>query len=354
MNHMVMTIGEFARASGLTPKALRLYDDLGLLRPAAVDEANGYRYYDPDQLDRARLVARLRLVGMSLDRIRTVADLPTAARSAELLSYWRQVEADHASRRDQVAVLVEQSRGRETGMLIDQALHATVASRIGVGQRDHQLDAITVGTRLFAVADGFGNDPSVTADVLEAIKSYDDLHGSIDPVTLLDEVVARAAEVVADRPGSGCTLTAVILGDSQAAVAHVGDSRLFLVREGKLQRWTRDHTFVQSLVDEGRLTPEEARAHKDRALLNRAIAPESPPAPDISVQHTRPGDRLVLTSDGVHAVLPAAVLADLLTQATPAEQVADAVEAAVLDAEAPDNYCVMVIDLPRLPAWQRQ
>jgi len=346
MNHMVMTIGDFARASGLTPKALRLYDDLGLLRPAAVDEVNGYRYYDPDQLDRARLVARLRLVGMSLDRIRAVADLPAAARSAELLSYWRQVEADHASRRDQVAVLVEQSRGRESGMLIDQVAHPSVASRIGVGQRDHQLDAFVVGTRLFAVADGFGAEPSPAQAVLEVIRPCDDLQGAVDPLTLLDEAVTRAASTVADRPDSGCTLTALILGDSQAALAHVGDSRLFLVREGKLQRLTRDHTFVQSLVDEGRLTPEEARAHKDRALLNRAIAHEAPPAPDISVHHVRPGDRFVLTTDGVHGVLPAAVVADLLTESGDAEQVAASVEAAVVDAGAPDNYCVVVVDVP--------
>src|SRR5262245_57038833 len=98
MSHMMLTIGDFARASGLTPKALRLYDELGLLRPAEVDETNGYRYYDPDQLDGARLVARLRLVGMSLERIRRVAELPAEARSSELLSYWRQVDADHASR----------------------------------------------------------------------------------------------------------------------------------------------------------------------------------------------------------------------------------------------------------------
>jgi len=346
MDHVVMTIGDFARASGLTPKALRLYDELGLLRPASVDEVNGYRYYDPDQLDRARLVARLRLVGMSLDRIRTVADLPFSARSAELLSYWRQVEADHASRRDQVAVLVEQSRGKESGMLMDQVAHPTVASRIGVGQRDHQLDAIAIGTRLFAVADGFGAEPSPAADVLDAIRAYDDLHGFVDPLTLLDEAVTRAAATLAGRPDSGCTLTALILGDGQAAVAHVGDSRLFLVREGKLQRLTRDHTFVQSLVDEGRLTPEEARAHEDRALLNRAIARGTPPAPDISVHHIRPGDRFVLTTDGVHGVLPAALVADLLTQPADAEQVAASVESAVVDADAPDNYGVVVIDLP--------
>jgi PPM family protein phosphatase len=74
-----MSIGDFARATGLTAKALRLYDEMGLVRPAEVDEYSGYRYYRDDQLDRARLVARLRLIGMPLDRIRVVADLPCGA-----------------------------------------------------------------------------------------------------------------------------------------------------------------------------------------------------------------------------------------------------------------------------------
>ena len=341
-----MTIGDFARASGLTPKALRLYDDLGLVVPAAVDESNGYRYYDRGQLDRARLVAQLRMVGMPLERIRAVADLPPTARSVELLSYWRQVEADHASRRSQVASLVASDRGKETGMIIDPAPQVDVATRSGIGAREQQLDAATVGTRLFAVADGFGTDPSLATDVLEVVSEYDDLHGTVDPLALIDEAVARAATVVEGRDGSGCTLTALLLGEGQAAIAHVGDSRVYLVREDRLQRLTRDHTAVQSLVDEGRLTPEEARAHEGRVVLNRAIAPETPPATDVSVVATSPGDRFVLTTDGVHGELSAVALADLLTGPGSADDVASAVEAAVTEAGADDNYHLIVVDLP--------
>lgn len=341
-----MSIGEFAGASGLTPKALRLYDELGLLRPATVDERNAYRYYSPDQLDRARLVARLRLTGMSLDRIRTVVDLPGEAQSAELLSYWRQVEADHAWRRDQLALLVDQLRGKETPMRIDQIPSPTVASRTGIGGRDTQLDAIGTGRRVFAVADGFGDDPEVTRGALDAAMALDDLHGSVDPVVLLDEAISRAAATVTDQPGSGCTLSAILLGDAQTAVAHVGDSRVYLVRDGRLERLSRDHTYVQSLVDEGRLTPEEARAHQDRALLNRAIASDTPPAPDISIQYSGPGDRYVLTTDGVHGVLPSDVLADLLTADRSAEELVASVETAVTEAVAPDNYSIVVVDRP--------
>ncbi|MBJ7529051.1 MAG: MerR family transcriptional regulator, partial [Nocardioides sp.] len=103
-----MSIGDFARASGLTPKALRLYDDSGLLEPAEVDPHTGYRWYAEQQLARARLVARLRLVGMPLARIRVVAGLGPAAAVAELVSYGRQLSADTASARALLASLVDE------------------------------------------------------------------------------------------------------------------------------------------------------------------------------------------------------------------------------------------------------
>ena len=95
----MLTIGEFARASRLTAKALRLYDELGLLPPARVDPVSGYRFYQPDQLERARLVAWLRRLGMPLARIRVVCDLPPGAAAAEVAAFWAQAEADLASRR---------------------------------------------------------------------------------------------------------------------------------------------------------------------------------------------------------------------------------------------------------------
>jgi DNA-binding transcriptional MerR regulator len=88
----MLTIGEFAQATGLTAKALRLYDDLGLLLPAQVDARNGYRYYEPQQVEAARLVARLRSAGVPLIRIAAIVGAATPeAAAAELLSYWRQV-----------------------------------------------------------------------------------------------------------------------------------------------------------------------------------------------------------------------------------------------------------------------
>lgn len=104
----LLTIGAFARACRLSPKALRLYDELGLLRPAKTDPLTGYRWYVPEQLDRARLVAWLRRVGMRLARIATVCDSPPGDASAEVAAYWRQAEND--ARRDPGPRLVRRLR----------------------------------------------------------------------------------------------------------------------------------------------------------------------------------------------------------------------------------------------------
>src|SRR4051794_32355123 len=193
-----MSIGDFARATNLTPKALRLYDEMGLVRPAEVDEYSGYRYYRADQLGRARLVARLRLIGMPLDRIRVLADRAPGARAAELLSYWRQTEADTRSRRSMVATLVDEMRSEEDDMWIDDTPHRTVAVRSGMGARDIQLDALMTGERVYAVADGFGSDPDLAGRALRELAGLDGSTGPMDRVRLIDEAVTAAAEAVAD------------------------------------------------------------------------------------------------------------------------------------------------------------
>ncbi|WP_134765823.1 MerR family transcriptional regulator [Nocardioides sp. 1609] len=350
----LLSIGDVARASGLSAKALRLYDDSGLLVPVDVDPVTGYRRYAVDQLDRARLVARLRLAGVPLARIRVVADLvdraPGAA-AAELTSYWRQVEADTASARALVADIVAALSTEDHDMTPTHGTtvltHPRAAAREGIGARRTQEDAVLVGDGVYAVADGIGD----VADGLSAVvvARLAEVERAGDPVAALDAAVTAAATLVteryADRPGAGCTLTAVLLADDQAVLAHVGDSRGHLVRDGRLERLTRDHTVVQTLVDEGRLTAEEARLDERRVQLNRAIAVGGAYQPDLGVHALRPGDRIVLTTDGVHGRLAPAALADLLVADTGPDDVAAAVEAAVLAAGADDNYAVVVVDL---------
>src|ERR1700744_4452223 len=115
----LMSSGEFARTSGLTRKALRLYDELGLLTPARVDPQTGYRFYAPAQLEQARLVAWLRRLGMPLATIRSVTALPPAAAAAELAAYWDQVEAETTARRELASFLVGYRSERDNGMIDD-------------------------------------------------------------------------------------------------------------------------------------------------------------------------------------------------------------------------------------------
>lgn len=331
----LLTIGDFARASGLTPKALRLYDDLGLLRPAEVDPASGYRRYAPWQLGRARLVATLRLVGMPLARIEEVVDAPPGMAARLVRAYWLQVEHDTASRREIVSTLVDQMESEAPPMTTTtHTLQAEIGTSHRTGGRTHQQDALVATPTLLAVADGYGERAELSAEVLAAFAD-----GGLDAA-----VAAVAGEIAAtlpDAPPSGTTLTAVTIDGATASVTHVGDARVWLVRDDEVRRLTHDHTVVAALVETGQLTVDEAASHPHRNLLNRALGP-GVVADRVEVV-LRPGDRLVLTTDGVHAVV--ADLEPLLTSTAPAQQVADEVAAAVVAEGEPDNHTIVVADL---------
>jgi DNA-binding transcriptional MerR regulator len=112
----LMSIGEFARLSRLSPKALRLYDELGLLPPAQVDPDSGYRWYAAAQLDNARLVASLRQIGVPLAQIQLILSMEPEAAAAHVGAYWSGTEADHAARRDLVGYLVDRLTGKRNVM----------------------------------------------------------------------------------------------------------------------------------------------------------------------------------------------------------------------------------------------
>ena len=321
-------IGDFARATGLTPKALRLYDDLGLLLPAEVDAYSGYRRYAPDQVERARLVASLRLVGMPLARIREVLDMPAARAAGEVETYWRQVEADTATRRTMVSALVHEMRNEAHQMNASTTtLHAELGVNHEQGGRSAQQDAVLVTSELIAVADGFGK--------------RDDLAGAALTAYAAGGLGSAIHEVVGELPDSGTTLTAVDLHGSIGRITHIGDARVHLVRDGEMRQVTHDHTVVAAMVEAGQLTPAEARSHEHRALLNRALVPGV--VADESSLDLLPGDRLVLTTDGVHSWVDD--LGALITAEVGPQEVADAVAAAVVEAGEPDNHTIVVADL---------
>ena len=348
MRRDMLTIGAFARACRLSPKALRLYDELELLRPARVDPHTGYRYYAVGQLEQARLVAWLRRLGMPLARIREVCALEPAAAARELRAYWARVEAETAVRRDLAAFLVdhltEQPR-KDTTMLELRYFAHSDRGRV----RPANQDTAYAGTRLLAVADGFGpaGAPASSAAV-EALRFLDTAEvpaGSV--LNLLEDAVQGATEAVRDvadgTEDNGTTLTALLWTGSRLALVHIGDSRAYLLRGGELFRITHDHTVVQSLIDEGRLTEEEATAHPQRALLLKSLGTGNP---DLRLHEAAPGDRYLLCSDGLPAVLPDARIRPLLTTGTPDAAVRALVDAAN-EAGGPDNVSCVVADVVR-------
>ncbi|TDC40957.1 MerR family transcriptional regulator [Micromonospora sp. KC213] len=168
------TIGAFARAARLTPKALRLYDELGLLPPAAVDPDSGYRLYDPRQLPRAGLIAELRRIGMPLAEVRAVCDLEPAAAAEAVRAYWRQVNVDTAQRGRLAALLVHDLSARGAAMSEPKpALTVRHAAGCDIGAgRDSNEDAVYASERLLTVADGMHGPggAAASAAVIDAVK----------------------------------------------------------------------------------------------------------------------------------------------------------------------------------------
>jgi protein phosphatase len=350
----LLSIGAFAHATRLSPKALRLYDELGLLPPAFVDPSSGYRFYDPAQLDRARLVAWLRRLGMPLARIRVVCDADPARGADEIAAYWSGVEADTANRRDLAAFLIATLSGRTAIMPgAQEALAIRYAARTDIGRvREANQDSAYAGSRLLAVADGMGSGGAMaSAAVIEALKPLETSLPAGDLLNALEQAVEQASTAVGSLDGSGrgdsqtgTTITAMLWSGSQLALVHIGDCRAYLLRDGELFQITHDHTVVQSLLDEGRITPEEAASHPQRSLLLRAIDGTAVEL-DTSLHDAKPGDRYLLCSDGLTGVVSTGVIRDTLRGTDDPNQAAARLIEAANAGGGPDNVSCVVADI---------
>lgn len=341
----LLTIGAFARATRLSPKALRLYDQLGLLRPVSVDPFSGYRFYAPEQLERARLIAWLRRLSMPLAKIEEVCDLDGEAAAEEVRAFWRDIEADFRSRAKLASFLIDQLPRKEEPMPSLQIHYAVRADR-GLVRKSNQ-DAVYAGPYLLAVADGFGPDDQHAGSVaIDALKPLDQAVPAGDLLNALSDAADRAGAAVRELGADvGTTLTALLWSGSQLALVHVGDSRVYLLRGGRLFQITHDHTLVQSMVDEGRLTPDEAAAHPQRALLVKALHGTRAGEPDLELRDAEPGDRYLLCSDGLYTEVTLDVLQRVLANlADPAEAVHELVELANRNGGA-DNVACVVADV---------
>ncbi|WP_105971377.1 MerR family transcriptional regulator [Streptomyces geranii] len=358
-----LTIGAFARACRLSPKALRLYDELDLLRPARVDPDTGYRYYAAEQLEQARLVAWLRRLGMPLARIREVGAMEPPAAAQEIRAFWARVEAETATRRDLAMFLVDHlstpPRKDTPPMTGTELLELRYAARTDIGLvRAANQDTAYAGSRVLAVADGFGPEGAQAGTAAVAALKFLDTEplptaGSI--LNLLEDAVQGAAQAVRDIAGPtgtegenevGTTLTAMVWTGSRLALVHIGDSRAYLLRDGELFLITHDHTLVQSMIDEGSLTPEEAATHPQRTLLRKALT-STPATPDLRLHDTHPDDRYLLCSDGLTRAVPDTTIRHVLTTIPDPDAATAALIAAANANGGPDNVSCVVADVVR-------
>ncbi len=206
---------------------------------------------------------------------------------------------------------------------------------------------------LLVLADGMGGHAGGEVASAAAVASLRDLRAPADgsdPTPVIRDGVARAGQslrdLMAQRPeleGMGTTLTMLLRSGGTIAIAQVGDSRGYLLREGVLERVTRDQTFVQSLLDQGRISDEEAKTHPQRNLLLQALDGRVEVEPEVELRPARAGDRYLLCSDGLN-VVSEATIRDVLQDGTPAEAAERLVDLA-LRAGAPDNVTCLVADV---------
>jgi PPM family protein phosphatase len=219
--------------------------------------------------------------------------------------------------------------------------------------RGNNQDSLYAGPWLLAVADGMGGHAAgdvASKVVIAALQHLDDDAPSGDMLQAFREAVFEGSEhlreVIRDAPqleGMGTTLTAILFAGGRLALCHVGDSRAYLQRDGALTQITHDDTFVQTLIDDGRITPEEANSHPQRSLLLRALNGQEV-EPDLSMREVRVGDRYLLCSDGLSGVVSEETLAEAMKDPDP-HSTADRLIELALRSGGPDNVTVIVADV---------
>ncbi|MFC5801139.1 Stp1/IreP family PP2C-type Ser/Thr phosphatase [Streptomyces formicae] len=221
--------------------------------------------------------------------------------------------------------------------------------------REGNEDSGYAGPRLLAIADGMGGQAAgevASSEVISTLVQLDDDVPGSDILTSLGTAVQRANDqlraMVEEDPqleGMGTTLTALLWTGQRLGLVHVGDSRAYLLRDGVLTQITQDHTWVQRLVDEGRITEEEATTHPQRSLLMRALGSGDHVEPDLSIREVRAGDRYLICSDGLSGVVSHQTMEDTLASYQgPQETVQELIQLA-LRGGGPDNITVIVADV---------
>ncbi|MGZ8649274.1 MAG: Stp1/IreP family PP2C-type Ser/Thr phosphatase [Solirubrobacteraceae bacterium] len=219
-------------------------------------------------------------------------------------------------------------------------------------QRQGNEDNFFVRSPLFVVADGMGGAQAGEVASQMAVDSFDQGLPDGPPAEGLTQVVEAAnrriherSQTEAQRAGMGTTVTAAYVGEGEVTIAHVGDSRAYLLRDRDLIRLTRDHSLVGELVARGKLTEEQAESHPQRSVITRALGPEPDVQVDVQAYQARRGDRFLLCSDGLTSMIPEARVKQILEGTEALDEAGRELIAAANEAGGRDNITVLLFRL---------
>jgi PPM family protein phosphatase len=232
-------------------------------------------------------------------------------------------------------------------------LRAGVRTDVG-RSRARNEDSYLVQEPLYAIADGMGGHRGGDVASSLALESLqppegeapaEEFHRLVEQIKDANRRVLERGEADRNLRGMGTTLTAILAADGKAHVAHVGDSRAYMLREGSLQQLTEDHTLVQRMIREGRLTEEEAHTHPQRSILTRALGVEDDIPIDELTLDLKPGDRLLLCSDGLTNMIGREAIQEILQTEDDPQRAADRLVEEANRAGGDDNITVIVLDV---------
>jgi protein phosphatase len=234
------------------------------------------------------------------------------------------------------------------------ALRFAARSHTGL-LRDGNEDSVYAGPRVLAVADGMGGHAAgevASAVAIAALAALDEDAPGNDLLSVLRDRAEAANAHLRDMvtgdhalDGMGTTLTAFLFAGSRLGMLHIGDSRAYLLRDGALSQITHDHTLVQTLVDEGRISEEEASTHPQRSLITRALDGRDGIDPDLSVREVRAGDRYLLCTDGLTGPVGRLETLQEALQLPDPQESCDRLVQLALRGGGPDNVTVIVADV---------
>ena len=226
-------------------------------------------------------------------------------------------------------------------------------SRTDIGcLRDHNEDSLVVTPPLFAVADGMGGHAAgeVASEIAVRVLSelapeHPDVEALGRAIEEANRAVIQAAREGRGRQGMGTTMTAAMLEGERLVIAQVGDSRAYLLHQGKLQQLTRDHSLMADMIEAGQLTPEEARTHPQRSVITRALGSDAHLHPDIYEINVETGDRLLICSDGLSGIIFDDQIENTLRRVQDPQRCASQLVNEAIAAGGHDNVTVIVADV---------